>query len=131
MLIFDLFTFVESFHLQTHVSAHSTDIRMILHVFVHFHESFALCFQTHIKENCIFRSQLFAKTIKEPIVRGKLTSIFILGAEKQVHEGVGFVDILFLLVEKMMTLSIFFLLRIVLGGYQSFIIIKNFLPEKG
>ena len=58
---------------------------VVFHMLIHLDDCIRLRSETHIKQDCKLRSQLFAKSIEEPIVRRKFTSIFVFCAQKQVH----------------------------------------------
>ena len=85
--IFYLLRFIYFLHFQTHVTANTSDIWILFHVFVHIHECMTFRSKSNIKKNGEFRSKFFTKSIEKPIMRRKFTCIFVFNTKEKIHNG--------------------------------------------
>ena len=81
-IVLYLLAFMHSLEFQAHVSADSSNMLIISHVFVHLMKGFSFRFQPYIQQNRIFGLEFFAEAIEEPVVRRKFSTIFVLDTKK-------------------------------------------------
>ena len=72
------------FSLQTHVSTNSSNMRSSPHVVIHLVKSVRVGSKAHIQQNRIFWFELIADAIEEPIVRGQLSTVFVLDTKNKI-----------------------------------------------
>lgn len=68
LLIFKLLIFFNLLDLKTHVATHSTHSLVSHHIFIHFEQCIIFRSQADIQQHCVFRFQLPAEPIEEPIM---------------------------------------------------------------
>ena len=84
-IVLYLLAFMHSLEFQAHVSADSSNMLIISHVFVHLMKGFSFRFQPYIQQNRIFGLEFFAEAIEEPVMRRKFSTIFVLDTKIQIH----------------------------------------------
>lgn len=99
---------LQSLYSEIHVSTNSSAGFIIFHVIVHFVKGSFFRAQSYVEQNCKFCSYLSTEAIEKPIVRGKLSSVFIFCDKEQIHFDHR--GVLFLLVQGHVTISFVFLL---------------------
>ena len=85
LLLFYLFLIFNLLYLQSHISTHSSNIWIILHMIIHQINGFFFGLQSYVHEDSKAWIKLFAKAIKEPIMGGQFSTIFVLDTHKQIH----------------------------------------------
>ena len=88
--------FLYPFDLESHISAHSSYSLILIHKVQHFDKGASLRHQSNIKQDSILRLQFFAKSIKEPVMRRELSSVFIFCHHKKIHGWLVLFFIIFL-----------------------------------
>ena len=84
IIIFDGFLVFNQFLNEPEVAACSTDIRVDLHLSVHFEDGIIVRSDSNINEKGILWLQLLTKTIEEPVVRVQASCFLVLDAEEKI-----------------------------------------------